>query len=333
MSIKGDGGLKVVLSAVGGNFFITIIKFIGFFMSGSSSLLAEAVHSFADTLNQILLLIGIKHSKRPSNQNYPFGMGRAKYMWNLISAVGIFFLGFAFTSYHAIESLLHLEDGPHSISSVGIGVLVISFIIEFYVLMLATKEINSLKGKRTFIEYLLGSDDPTSVAVFFEDFTAVLGVCLALLGMGLSHLTASALPDIITSLIIAFLMGGMAIILGILNGKLLIGRAKELHEENEIKLYLESLPEIEHVNSISTTILGPQMVRLSVEVELHGEMLLTNNMISKQVQRLKDGDDPAKILVEQTSRTIRILGEKINQIEKLVRSEYPEIVSIEFEVS
>ena len=327
------GGTKVVVQAISGNFFITIIKFIGWFVSHSPSLLAEAIHSAADTSNQILLLIGMKQSQKQASRDYPRGHGSSSYMWNLISAVGVFFIGFGVTFYHGIHSLLsgHYESG--TISWIAITVLVVAFIIEFYVLIGAYKEVKSQKKDLSYLEFFHESDDPTVLAVLLEDGVAVLGVLLALTGILLGQVFQTALFDIGASIAISLLLGFMAIALAFINGKLLIGRSLSLEKEDQIKSFVFNLPEVESIEKIQTIVLGASRVRLSLEIELCGESIIDKNALNADAKKLASGDEPIKVLTKTSTRMVRATGKTINEIEALIYNEFPEVKMIDFEIN
>lgn len=327
-----SGSAKVVIQAIGGNFFITIIKFIGWFFSQSPSLLAEAVHSLADTFNQILLLIGYKHSLKEATRDYPTGHGSARYVWNLISAVGIFFIGFCVTFYHGMHSLFS-EHSVGELSYISIAVLIISFIIEFWVLRGAFKEVNSAKGELGYIEYFKQSDDPTIIAVLLEDSVAVLGVSLAFVGVLLGQLTGSALFDIYVSLMISFLMAFMAIMLGVINSKLLLGKSLSIAQESEIKKFIQSFREVDKIIHLSTKINGAKNVRLTMEVEILGEMVVDPISFKADLARLTTKQNYEKILMESNARMVRLTGNLINKFEKDIRAKFPEIQTIDIEIN
>jgi zinc transporter 9 len=327
------GGIKVVVSAIAGNSFITVIKFIGWFVSQSPSLLAEAVHSLADTLNQILLLVGLKTSKKGPTRENPTGSGGSRYLWNLISAVGIFFLGFGVTAFHGMHGLISGHYEPNPISWIGIGVLVVSLIIEMFVLIQAYNEVKLQKGNTSYLDFFVESDDPTLVAVLLEDGVAVLGVILALLGIVLGHVFGNALFDILASLVIALLLGFMAVALGILNSKLLVGKSVTIHKEETIKSFVESRKEVTSVEAISTRIIGAGKIRLSLEVELSGSALINQEVIKEDVKKVEQGESLTKIIHKSNERMVRITGNTINEIELAIVEAFPEVVIIDFEVN
>ncbi|MEN8165409.1 MAG: cation diffusion facilitator family transporter, partial [Acidobacteriota bacterium] len=202
------GSFRAVMAAIVGNSTVTVAKMVAFFITGSAAMLSEALHSMADTLNQILLMIGIRRSSRAADPRFPFGYGAERAVWALMSAVGIFFLGCGVTVYHGIQSLLH----PHELEGLGwaVGVLVVSFVIEFAVLVLAVRTVrHDAKGK-PFFAYLRHEADPTAVAVVLEDSAACLGVVIALVGIFASHWTGNSLWDAVASILIGLLLGMIA---------------------------------------------------------------------------------------------------------------------------
>jgi solute carrier family 30 (zinc transporter), member 9 len=325
-----SGTAKVVISAIAGNLFITIIKFIGWFITRSPSMMAESVHSLADTLNQILLLVGLKQSEGPHDPLYPVGTGGARYLWNLISAVGIFFLGFGVTFYHGLHSLLKGDHIAPEINYWVIGILLLSAGIEFYVFLQAYREIKSEMGSRSFIQHFYESDNPTSVAILLEDGVAVLGVLLALGGIVLGHIFQSPYFDIITSIVISILLGVMAVLLALVNGKLLIGRRVKQDDEEEMKKFIEALPEVEKVIQLSTVILGANEARLTVEVELLGENLIDYKALQHDANSIKEGEDAYKVLVGASERMVRISGRVVNQMENKILEKFPSLSLIDF---
>lgn len=326
------GGTKVVLQAIFGNGFITILKFFGYFVTASPSLMAEAVHSMADTFNQILLYIGMRQAKGKPTREYSTGYGGASYVWNLVSAVGIFFLGFGITFYHGIHSLIEPHGTP-VVSWIGIGVLIISFIIEMWVLFGAIKEVNRQRGSMSYLQFFRESDDPTVLAVLLEDGIAVLGVVLAMFGLVIGQVTGSAIFDSIIAIIISLLLGFLAIALGVINGKLLMGKSVPIHKEEDIKNFIEAFPQVHHIEKINTKIIGAGKVRLSVEVKFHGERLIDENILKQDQKDLESGQSPHKVLINACERMVRITGREINQMELEIHRVFPEVAIIDFEVA
>ena len=334
MNSRSDNSLRAVLAAVIGNSIVTSAKFIGWAISFSPSMLAEAVHSLADSLNQVLLYIGIKHGAGKPTPVYPFGKGRARYIWNLVSAMGIFFVGFGFTTYHGISTLLeHSVTDPIHGSWVPIIILVISLLIESYTLWVAIGAVNAARGERGLWEFVRLGDDPTGVAVLLEDAIAVLGVSTALVGLYLARVYQSNVPDAIASIVIGCLLGVMAVVLAVANGRILMGVSAGADEEGEIREFLEAYPTVERVVSLKTAVMAPGSLRLALEVEFHGGILINRQQIERDAERIREGEDPAYILFETAERMVRTVGREINRLESDLIKEFPQIHMIDLEVN
>ena len=178
-------GNKSVVSALIGNIFVTIFKTIVSALTGSASMFAESVHSLADTLNQSLLLVGLKRSKKPADHIRGYGYGIERFFWSLISACGILFIGAGVTIYHSINSLIQ-NNNFYNFSFSSILVLILALIIESTTLLIA---INELRGKKKFSMKIFKDADPITLAVVYEDSAAVLGVFVALISQFLMFLT------------------------------------------------------------------------------------------------------------------------------------------------
>lgn len=325
--------VKVVLTAIGGNTLVTCAKGIGWFFTGSPSMLAETVHSAADTANQILIFVGIKQSEKKASRFFPWGHGHARYVWNLISAMGIFFIGFGFTTYHGVSSLFH----PHGESGDGtlriaLLILLFSFLVEGYAFWVAFKETLKVKGKLSFKQFIKQGDDPTIVGVLLEDGLAVLGVIIAAVCILLSHYFHWQIADAVGSIIIGIMMGFMALLLSYLNGKLLVGAAVNENKEKEYREFIESIPSIEKVLSITPVILGAGQIHLAANIEFYEQALLTRQRIESDIQAIKAGKDIASVLVKRSVRMIRVVGDEIRKIEKEIKFKYPEVITVELEV-
>ncbi|MEK7358138.1 MAG: cation diffusion facilitator family transporter [Bdellovibrionota bacterium] len=332
--LKPDHSLKAVLVAVLGNATVTCAKFITWLFSGSPSMLAESVHSLADTLNQILLFVGIRHGEGKPTPAYPFGKGRARYIWNLVSAMGIFFVGFGFTTYHGLSRFVEAHpNDPVSTDIYPILVLAFCFLIEGYTLLVAFNAVNKSRGDRPFWDYVRLGDDPTGVAVLLEDAIAVLGVVTALVGFWLSRQLESPYPDAIGSIIIGVLLGAMAVMLAIANGRILMGVSASVDEEVAIREFLENYPSVERVVSLKTAVMAPGSLRVAVEIEFHGGILISREQIERDSERIRDGEDPAYILFETAERMVRVVGREINRLESDLNEQFPQIHMIDLEVN
>ena len=332
--VKQDHSTRAVLAAVLGNFFVTGIKFVGWMLSFSPSMLAEAIHSMADTLNQVLLFVGIRHGEGKPTSMYPFGKGRARYIWNLVSAMGIFFVGFGFTTYHGISTFIeaHPTD-PVSNSWLPLIILMISAIIEGYTFMIAWKSVNVARGERPLWDYIIHGDDPTGVAVLLEDGIAVLGVITAFIGIYLSKQLDSPYPDAISSIVIGCLLGVMAVMLAVSNGRILMGVSASADEEAAIREWLDAYPSVERVVSLKTAVMAPGSLRVAMEIEFHGGVLISREQIERDSEKIRDGEDPSYILYETAERMVRVVGREINKLESALVEEFPQVHVVDLEVN
>lgn len=297
-------------------------------------MLAESIHSLADTLNQVLLFIGIRHGAGKPTPLYPWGKGQARYVWNLVSALGIFFIGFGVTTYHgATELLTPAEATTISSSLIPVYILLFSILVESYTLYVAYVGVTKARGDVPLMEYIRSGDDPTGVAVLLEDSIAVLGVTFALIGYLVSRSTGSHLPDAIASIVIGCLLGAMAVLLAMANGRILIGASAGTEREQDIREFVESYPSVERVANLRTAVLAPGRLRISLEVEFHGGILINRQQIAQDAERIRDGEDPAYILVETAERMVRTVGREINRLEADLHKEFPEVAMIDLEVN
>jgi cation diffusion facilitator family transporter len=332
MNIKGENTLRSVLIALAGNIFVTLLKFGGYFLTCSPTMLAEAFHSSADILNQTLLFIGITSAKKKSSQQHPWGMGAMQYLFNFLSAVGIFTLGCVLTLWHTGWHLFNPEKIDSKWFWVNIVILLVSFFIEGYSCLNALDYIWKEKGKEHIWIYLKKMRDPTLVAVFLEDGAALTGIVIALIGVTLSQIFHTQAFDVISSFVIGVLMGLVAVFLGVSNALFLIGKSVDLEKEESYREFLEQLDIVEKVVEIRTEFLGPNRVHLSIKVELHPTFIIDTDQLKKDMEAIKNQDMPImKVLMDVADRSVRATGRAIVGLEKQIRKEFPEVVSIDFE--
>ena len=219
--MAGHGGTRAIIAALLANAGIATAKFIGWLITGSSSMLAEAVHSVADTSNQGLLLLGGRQAKRRATTEHPFGYGRDRYFYSFVVALLLFTLGSVFALYEGIHKLESHE--PLTSPLVAVGILVVAIGLESYSFRTAIKESRPLKGSGTWWQFIRQSKVPELPVVLLEDFGALIGLVLALLGVGLTVLTGDSIYDAFGTIAIGLLLGVIAVILIIEMKSLLIG--------------------------------------------------------------------------------------------------------------
>ena len=219
--MAGHGGTRAIIAALLANAGIATAKFIGWLITGSSSMLAEAVHSVADTSNQGLLLLGGRQAKRRATTEHPFGYGRDRYFYSFVVALLLFTLGSVFALYEGIHKLESHE--PLTSPLVAVGILVVAIGLESYSFRTAITESRPLKGSGTWWQFIRQSKVPELPVVLLEDFGALIGLVLALLGVGLTVLTGDSIFDAFGTIAIGLLLGVIAVILIIEMKSLLIG--------------------------------------------------------------------------------------------------------------
>ncbi len=280
------GSLKAVVTAVVGNALVTCAKFIGFALSGSSALLAEAVHSLADTLNQALLWLGIVRAARKADPAHQLGYGQERYFWNLVSAITIFFIGCAYTIAHAVDELRH-GSGPET-NMVAFAIIGLAFLVEGYSFFVAMREFRrqSEAAGRSFWRHFTETRDPSTLAVLVEDSVAMLGLLLALAGMLLSAYTGLAVFDGVAAILIGLLMGFLAIFLAASNRKYLLNHADEPLNRKAQQAWA-TMPTVQSVHHVRSVVLSPEKSLLVAEVELREESIFAN-MSEEEIRHAVD---------------------------------------------
>ena len=328
-------GLLPVALALGGNMLVTVIKTAAAFTSGSSALFGEAVHSFADTLNQALLLIGIVRSRKKPDRAFHYGYGSERFFWALISACGVFFIGAGVTIYHGLHSLLYAEE--ITITPIIFIVLAVSLVIETITLAAAVREIRRTHPQSSWKERI-DEADPATLAVLLEDGVAVLGVVVATVAVGISYLTGNALWDALGSLVIGSLLAVVAVALIAKNRSYLIGRSIPEDEREAILELLNGEPAIERVIDFKSEVLDIGVYRIKCEIEFNGPSLFDEAYQQENLRReydeVKDDYEAFKrFCVDYADRIPRLMGRKIDEIEQLIRQRYPSVRHIDIEVN
>ena len=296
MAAKADS-LKTVLYALGANFAIGVAKLAGAIATGSSAMLAEAIHSFADCGNQALLLLGMKLAQRPPSPSYPLGHGRAIYFWSFIVALVLFSLGGVFSIYEGAHKLA--SPAPLSYPWVAVGVLLFGIAAETVSLRACLAEIAKVRGGRSLWRWFRDSRQSELVVILGEDIAAEVGLALALLAVLATLLTGDPLYDAFGSIAIGAVLVVVAILIAIEIQGLLIGQSAEPETEAAIRLFIERREEVAQVLRVITLQLGG-----SVMVAVKANM--------------RDTDAAAMVA-------------SINRVEAAVREAFPEIQWLFFE--
>ena len=260
----GDGGTKAILAAFVANLGIAIAKLVGFFFTASSAMLAESVHSVADTGNQALLLLGGRRAQREATREHPFGYGRERYFWAFVVSVVLFTLGSVFALYEGISKLRN----PHEIESPlwAIGILSVAILLEGFSFRTAIVAANPLRQGASWWSYIRNSKAPELPVVLLEDLGALLGLVIALAAVGLTLVTDNARWDGGGTVAIGVLLGIIAAVLAIEMRSLLIGESASTSDRDAIVQAIEGAPHVERLIHIKTQHLGPEELLVAAKV-------------------------------------------------------------------
>ncbi|QKT08135.1 cation diffusion facilitator family transporter [Gordonia sp. X0973] len=266
--MSAEGSKKAIVAALVANGGIAVAKFVGWAITGSSSMLAEGVHSVADTSNQALLLLGQKRAKRDADTLHPFGYGRARYFYSFIVALVIFALGSLFALYEGFEKLQHRHDHTLESPYIAVAILAVAICLEGYSFRTAVKESSPLKGRASWWRFIRNSRNPELPVVLLEDSGALIGLVLAIIGVGLTWATGDGLWDGLGTVSIGILLGIIAVVLIVEMKSLLIGEGATEAEHRAIISALDAEPTIERVIHIKTQYLGPEELLVAAKIAI-----------------------------------------------------------------
>lgn len=328
--MAGEGKGAVFMALIG-NGVLTVLKIVAFVASGSGAMLSEAVHSAADTANQGLLYIGMRRSLRPADSRFNYGYGADRYVFALMSAMGIFILGCGVTVYHGVHSLFH---PPNLVFSwIVFAVLGASVVLEGYVLLVAIREVNSGRGKKSLMDFVRTSTDPTLIAVLFEDAVATLGALVAMIGIGLSLYTGNPVYDSATSILIGAMLGLMAIWLGWRNRQLILGPAIPEDLQEGVLEYLRSQPSVGAVRSFRTRVVAADSFRIAAEIDYDGAILGKRHAkwLGDRAKDVSEDSEWEGVASEFGERLMSGLGDEVDRVETELREKFPELHHIDME--
>ncbi|HEX2848982.1 MAG TPA: cation diffusion facilitator family transporter [Acidimicrobiales bacterium] len=260
------GSRRAIIAAFLANLGIAVAKFTGFLLTGAASMLAEAVHSVADTSNQGLLLLGSARARRDPTPEHPFGYGRERFFWGFVVALVIFSLGSLFALFEGEEKLRH----PHELGSVPIAVaiLVVAIVAESLSLRTAIRESRGAKGAGTWWEFIRRAKVPELPVVLLEDTGALIGLGFALIGLALAEITGDPRWDAAGSVAIGVLLFAIAVTLIIEMKSLLIGESATPRERQAIRDAIEGHPSVRRLIHLRTEHLGPEEILVGAKIEL-----------------------------------------------------------------
>lgn len=293
--MSAGGGTKAIVAALLANAGIAVAKFVGFVITGSSSMLAESVHSLADTSNQGLLLLGQKTAQRKATRLHPFGYGRDRYFWSFVVALLLFSLGSVFALYEGIHKLQ--EPEPLTSPIVAVAILVVAIGLESYSFMTAIGESKLIKGDATWWGFIRNSRTPELPVVLLEDAGALIGLVLALLGVGLSTVTGNPAFDALGTVAIGLLLGVIAVILIIEMKSLLIGEGAS---DADLDVICDELAagKVQRVIHIKTQYIGPEELLVAAKIALEPRLPLDEvaQAINDAEQRVRNKVPQARLI-------------------------------------
>ena len=264
--MAGHSGTKAIIAALSANLAIAALKFVAFVLTMSSSMLAEAIHSVADSGNQVLLLLGGKRSQRAASPEHPFGYGRERYIYAFIVSIVLFSIGGLFALYEAWEKFLH----PHAIEGgfwwVPLAVLVGAIAAESFSFRTAIHESNPSRGKESWIKFIRNAKQPELPVILLEDFGALLGLVFALFGVGLTLITGNGSWDAAGTGMIGLLLVGIAVVLAVETKSLLVGESATNEDNARITEAIESNGT--RIIHLKTMHLGPEELLVAAKISV-----------------------------------------------------------------
>ena len=264
-----EGSTRAIIAALLANIGIAVTKFIAAAFSGSASMLAEGIHSLADSGNQILLIIGGKRSKRVATAAHPFGYGRSRYIYAFVVSIVLFSVGGLFSIMEGLNKLQH----PHELEMVWLPLVVLgaAIVMEGFSFRTAIIESNHVRGNQGWIEFIRRAKSPELPVILLEDFAALIGLVLAFAGVGLSVITHNPVWDALGTLAIGALLILVAIVLGLETSSLLVGEGANATDNGKIAAALAAAPGVLSVIHMKTLYLGPDELMVAAKIGVTGD--------------------------------------------------------------
>jgi cation diffusion facilitator family transporter len=286
--VSVEGSTRAVVTALCANLGIAATKFVAYLLTGSSSMMAESIHSVADSSNQALLLIGGKRARRGATEEHPFGYGRERYVYAFMVAIVLFSLGGLFALYEAWHKISH----PEPITSwqwVPVAVLLVAIVLESFAMRTAVKESNAVRGKASWVQFVRRSKSPELPVILLEDAGALLGLVFALAGVGLTLITGDGLWDGLGTAAIGVLLVVIAVVLAVEVKSLLIGESATSENVRAIRRAIESVEDIDRLIHMRTQHVGPEelLVAAKVAVDAHDDAGRITRAINEAEERIR----------------------------------------------
>jgi cation diffusion facilitator family transporter len=294
--MSASSGSKAIIAAFLANMGIAITKFIAWGISGSSAMLAEGVHSLADSGNQLLLLIGGKRAKRAADKEHPFGHGRVRYVYAFVVAIVLFSVGGMFSIYEGISKV----RDPHELEAWWLPMLVltIAIVLESFSLRTAVKESRPHKGNSSWVQFIRHSKAPELPVVLLEDLAALLGLVIAFFGVGLTVLTGESVFDAIATIAIGALLLVVAVTIGIEVKSLLVGEGAGDEDIAKIEAAILASQDVDRIIHMKSLYLGPDELMVGAKISLNPNctMLEVSAIINVTERRIRDAVPAATVI-------------------------------------
>ena len=289
----GYASLTTVLVAFAANLLVAVAKSIAAVVTGSASILAEAAHSWADTGNEVFLVIAYRRSQRPPDSAHPLGHGREAYVWSLLAALGLFVAGAAVSVTHGVQELVHPAEATDFL--VGYVVLVVSFVLEGISFLRSVRQVRPTAElmERDLIGAVMATSDPTLRAVFAEDSAALIGLVIAAAGLGAHQVTGSSIPDAVGSILVGLLLAAVATVLIDRNREFLIGEEADPRVRAAAIQALLAEPDVARVTYLRIEFVGPRRVSIVGDVDLVGDDTESNVAVRLRALEAKIDASPA----------------------------------------
>jgi len=296
--VSTEGGAKAIVAALIANLGIALTKLLAWLLTGSSSMLAESIHSLADSGNQLLLLLGGRRAKKAATAQHPFGYGRERYIWAFIVSIVLFSVGGLFALYEGYHKLHH----PEAIESwkwVPVAVLLVAIVLESYSFMTAFRETNKSRGSSSLLTFIRRAKAPELPVVLLEDTAALLGLVFALFGVSLTLLTDNGIWDGIGTLAIGILLVLVAIFLAVETKSLLLGEGANAEDVEKIERAIVSDGDtVERIIHMKTLYLGPDELLVAAKIAVHHDDTAAKvaDAIDKAESRIRTAVPVARVI-------------------------------------
>lgn len=279
--MAANGGTKAIVAALAANLGIAVLKFVAYLLTLSSSMLAEAIHSLADSGNQLLLLVGGKKSRRAASPEHPFGYGRERYIYAFIVAIVLFSVGGLFALYEAYEKFLEPHPIEGSFWWVPLAVLVGAIVAESLSFRTAIRESNTVRGQQTWVKFIRSAKQPELPVILLEDFGALIGLAFALMGVGLTLLTGNGVWDAAGTGMIGLLLVAIAVVLAMETKSLLVGESAGKEDLARIRTAIEA--DGGRIIHLKTLHLGPEELLVAAKIAV--DSTDTGRQIAQEIDR------------------------------------------------